>query len=418
MSFGEVQVFGASANGAGVDPLIELKEVYWRPSDSSDEVLVGQPVCYNSDLAADYKERTTNPVDDQAASNNSGTTYAEGAQTYDARIFVVERPSATNKYQFAGTVMALGDANGADGDKITIAVPNGAVVPVYTDASCTLDSTVLGISASDDDYQVCTNDGDPLGVAIAMETVDRSGTAGLCWARVIGTGLVGAWGGYLAPTRGLTTGYAYGINIDGTSVFTGAAASKSYIVQITGDRESGNAASGDSNDAYLKISGSNYAENDSNFILRGLNCSVSNRSGGTLGHLYGGNISISLKSGSNNISNAIALQVDAQDLTAGTKAVFGGLDIALNREGTAGTEEFGLRIRTRGTINSEIDAAIRIDKDATDHGFTNLFTIEADAVNYAACTGDVTVDANDKVIPIDLGGTTYYLIAVDSIPAG
>lgn len=417
MSFGEVQAFGASAGGTGVDPSIMLKKVYWRPSDSSDVAKVGQPVCYNSDLAADYKERTTNPVDAQAASNNSGTAYAEGAQTYDARIFVVERPSATNKYQFAGTVISLGDLAGADGDQLEIAVPNGAVVPVYADASCTLDETVLGISASDDDYQVCTNDGDPLGVAIAMETIDRSGTAGLCWARVVGTGLVGAWGGYLAPTRGLTTGYAYGVNIDGTSVFTGGAASKSYAVQITGDREAGNVASGDSNDAYLKISGSNYAENDSNFILRGINVAVSNRSGGTLGHVYGGNVGISLKSGSNDIGNAIALQVDAQDLTAGDKDVFGGLDIALNREGTAGTEEFGLRIRTRGTINSEIDAAIRIDKDATDHGFTNLFTIEADAVNYAACTGDVTVTSDDKVIPIDLGGTTYYLIAVDGIPS-
>jgi hypothetical protein len=30
----------------------------------------------------------------------------------------------------------------------------------------------------------------------------------------------------------------------------------------------------------------------------------------------------------------------------------------------------------------------------------------------------MTVDGNDKAIPIVLGGADFYLIAVDSIPAG
>ena len=220
----------------------------------------------------------------------------------------------------------------------------------------------------------------------------------------------------MAPVRASSTGYAYGINVDGDGFFTGGAASKSYLMQLAGDREAGNAATGDSNDALLKLSGSNYAANDANFILRGLNCAMSNRSGGVLGHMYGGNISISLKSGSGNISNAIALALDAQDLTAGTKAEFGGLDVAINREGTAATTEYGMQLRTRGTINTAINTAIRISKDATDHGFVNLFNIETDAVDFVACTGDVTVTNADKAIPIVLNGTTYYLIAVDGIP--
>ncbi len=403
------QIAMAGAVGPDAD-LIEVKEVFWRPSDSTDVVKIGQPVCYNSDLVGDYKERTVNPIVANAASNNSGTTYAEGAQTYNGRIFVVERPVSGNLHQFAGTVVSLGSLSGADGDKLEIALPNGAVVAVFTDADCTLDSTVLGPSTSSDNYSIVTGDGDPRAAAVAMETVNRAGINGLVWARVYT--LENALNKFMAPTRAVVSGYAYGVSIDGDLVLTGTAASKSYVMQIAGDRISGNVATGDSNDALLKIQGSNYAANDTNFIFRALNASISNRSGGTLGQLDN-NISVSLKQGST-VAYAVALSVDAQDLAASAKTEFGGLDVAINREGLAATLEYAIQIRTRGTINTAIAQAIYLRKDATDHGFDALFGLDAAAtVGGYVSTGNAPVLATgDVMIPIEIGGSTYYLVAL------
>jgi hypothetical protein len=173
------------AVGPDTDPLILIKDVYFRPATPSDVVKVGQPVCYNADIVGDYKERTVNPIVANAASNNASkaTTYAEGAQTYDGRIFIVERPSASNIDNFAGAVLALGDLAGADGDKIKIAIPNGAMISMLTDVACILGETHLSIVSGEDNFTANTGDYSRH-VSIAQETVDRSGTDGLVWGRL------------------------------------------------------------------------------------------------------------------------------------------------------------------------------------------------------------------------------------------
>jgi hypothetical protein len=388
---------------------MEIKEVFWRPSDSTDVVKIGQPVCYNSDLAADYKERTTNPITANAASNNSGTTYAEGAQTYNARLFVVERPASGNLHQFAGTVLELGSESGADGDKLKIAVPNGAIVAVWTDANCTLDSTLLGPSSGSDHYQAVTGDGDPLPAALAMETVDRSGTNGLVWARVFG--LENQFGKYLAPTRGVVSGYAYGLNIDGTNMLTGTAASKSYVVQISGDRETA-AATGDSNDALLKITGNNYGACDTNFIFRGLNASINNRSGGVLGRIDH-SLGTQGKSGGT-VGTILGLTITAENYGT-VDDLFGGLDIVLKNEAAVATKEFGIRVRNENnSIAGPVNAVIEISETGANTGFTNLFVIDAlGTIGAYASTGDAPALATgDIMIPVKIGATTYYLVAL------
>lgn len=163
----------------GSDPIAQKKRVVWRPTDSTDVLIVGQPVFYNSNATTDYKERSTTPI-------SGGTAYAEGSQNYNARLFVVERPYTdyagdVNLEAFAGIVADLGSRAGADGDFINIFIPNGAIVPVYTDIACTLDRTILAIRTGADNvsypgYDRC--------IGIAKETKDRSGTAGLVWAKV------------------------------------------------------------------------------------------------------------------------------------------------------------------------------------------------------------------------------------------
>jgi hypothetical protein len=179
---GNVSLMGVA--GPTSDPLIQVKEVFWRPSTSTTIAKIGQAVCYNSDLAADYKERATTPVDSQAASNNTGTPYAEGSQTYNARIFVVEEPAAGNLNAFAGVVLELGPNGGADGDKLKIAVPNGvSMIPVLTDQNCVQGATVLAVKAGSAAF-TAPSAGASRVVAVAEETVDRSAANGLVWARV------------------------------------------------------------------------------------------------------------------------------------------------------------------------------------------------------------------------------------------
>ena len=404
-----IQNMGVGAYDTGC----RTKRVFFRPATASDILKVGQAVCYNSDLAADHKERTSHPA---SGDLNSGgiTAYAEGVQSYTARLFIVEQPTeGANLVHFAGIVKALGPKLGADGDMIEIfQLTEGAIVPVWTDANCVINQTVLG--AADGAYTLSqdTGDGDPLGIGVAVETVDRSNTNGLVWMRMYGAPGIGGNSLFIAPSNS-RNGRAYGITVSGDNFFNGVAGAQEYLMQIEAYKDV--ASTGDNYHGMLFIKGNNEAANDSNCSFRGLNCSINNREDGTLG-LITNTISLSLKQLSGNITTGIALQVDAQDLTAGTKTTFGGLDVAINREGTAATEEFGIRIRTRGTINTAMDTVFRIDKDATDHGFVNLFKIEADAVDYVSCSGDITTTTSDKAIPIDIAGTTYYLVAVDGIP--
>jgi hypothetical protein len=372
----------------------------------------GMPVCYDFDATTNitgYSKSEGGEVDCQT----TPTTTDEGYQN-EAKYLVVEDPAAANLNWFAG-VVASGSWCGTTGtgDKwIEIYIPNGAIVPVRTNANCTVGVTPLGVGTGGQYVELVTGDSDPLPCALAEETVDRSSTAGLVLAKMFNTGqMISSEGAYFAPRRGSVTGYRYGINVDGTEMLTGTAASKSYVVNISGDRETA-AATGDSNDAMLKVSGSNYGANDTNFYFAGLNVAMNNRDGGTLGKLYN-NISISLKQGST-AAYGYALALDAQDLSENAKTEFGGLDIAINREGLAATTEFGMQLRTRGTINTAINTAIRVSKDATDHGFINLFNIEADAVDVEAATGDTAHDSSDIVIPIVYDGDTYYIVAQDS----
>ena len=152
------------------------------------------------------------------------------------------------------------------------------------------------------------------------------------------------------PVRG-DDAYEYGLKIDSDTFFTGGANTKSYMVGVFGDRPSGSAATGDSNDALIKLSGNNYAANDTNFIFRGLNAAINNRSGGTLGRIEH-SLGAQGKSGGT-VNNILGLTITAENY--GTVSdLFGGLDILLKNEGAVATTEFGLRIRNEN--NSIADA--------------------------------------------------------------
>ncbi len=385
--------------GKGNSQAVVAKRVYY---EGTSRIYEGMAVCYNYDTTSNL------------TGVDSGVT-AEGSQN-EGKYIRVEDPSTGTFKWFAGVVKA-GSYCGTTGPCwLDIYVPNGAVIPVRTNANCSNTGTVLGISNGSNILQLSTGDSDPFPCAIAEETVDRSGTTGLVLAKLYDPAIA-FLSTTFAPLRGASTGDAAGLRIYCDDLFTssGATGPRTYGVYITGDRDAAyELTTAGCDDAALRISVNNHAGNEEIYNFRGLNVVASNREGGIVGELDN-IISVSAKQGSTN-AQIIGLKVDAQSLSADTADVMVGLDVAMNREGGVSTEEAALRLRTRGTINTAINAAIRIDKDATDHGFINLLNIEADAVDYAACTGDVTVTADDKVIPIVLGGTTYYLIAVDGIP--
>ncbi|KKK76918.1 hypothetical protein LCGC14_2858820, partial [marine sediment metagenome] len=385
-----IQNMGVGAYDVGC----RTKRVFFRPTTATDIIKVGEAVCYNSDLVGDHKERTSVP---SHLGSGSFTTYAEGVQSYTARLFVVEQPTeGANLVHFAGIVKSLGEKAGGDGDFIEIfQLTEGAIVPVYTDANCVINQTVLGVADGAYTLSQDTGDGDPLGIGVAVETINRS-TPGLCWMRMYAAPGIGGNSMFIAPSN-FRNGRCYGVTISGDNFFGGAVGAQEYLVQIEGSKAV--AGTGDNYQGFLFIKGNNDAANDSNCSFRGLNCSINNREDGTMG-LITNTISLSLKQLSGNVTTAIALQIDAQDLTSGTKTTFGGLDVAINREGAAATEEFGIRIRTRGTINTAMNTVFRIDKDATDHGFVNLFNIETDAVDVISASGDLTFTTSDILIPI------------------
>jgi hypothetical protein len=197
----------------------------------------------------------------------------------------------------------------------------------------------------------------------------------------------------LNPLRN-TDAYAYGFRVSSNQFFRGLAAQKSYLVEISGDRLSGYAASGDSNDALLKLSGSNYAANDANFIFRGLNASINNRSGGTLGRIEH-SLGTQNKSGGT-VPNLLGLTITAENY--GTVAdLFGGLDILLKNEAAVATKEFGLRLRNdNNSIASMVHAAIEISDTGANTGWANLLDLDN-------ASGDMVVE-DGAASPDKMGG--------------
>jgi len=228
-----------------------------------------------------------------------------------------------------------------------------------------------------------------------------------------------------APVRDTGEAYGYGIKIDGGSFFRGGAAQKSYLLYISGDREAAYDPTGDSNDAYIRVSGNNYAQGDANFVLRGINIGINQRSGGTLGVLEAGSFGAQNKSGGT-APTIRGLTVTPENY--GTCATeFGGIDIGLKNEGAVATTQYGLRIRNldNSTANA-VTSAISVTDTGTNTGFNYILdcygaTISTAAIRFGKTltedivivTGDFTDGADSGFAPGSLGlDTTNGLLFV------
>jgi len=155
------------------DPRAERISVYY---EGTDTIYEGMPVCYNYNT-------TTNWLGVSDFETESSTT-AEGSQN-EGKFIRVEDVGNDGIMCFAGVV-----ANGSPGigsvgpGRIDIYVPNGAIVPVRSGISTTRAQTVFGIMSGSDAFETSIYGTRSANCAIAMETVDRSSTEGLCLAQL------------------------------------------------------------------------------------------------------------------------------------------------------------------------------------------------------------------------------------------
>ena len=376
---------------ATVDTIAEKKKVVFRPSSSTDSVRVGDLVCYNSDLAADWRELTSARASGDL--NGSGVTaYAEGSQTYNARFLIVEKPATANLHAFAGVVADLGPERGADGDTLSIFVPKvGAVVPVVSNLSCTVDSTVLTVAngayeATSAGYQI----------GIAAETVDRSSTDGLVWMRMTSNTNELINGAELSYAG---TAASVGSNRRGTFAHTsGYSAQELILTKFTGTIAA--TGGGSALITYLSIDGSITATTSytrtflSQLVLTGT-------INGSNAHLAAGHFQLG----------------GSPTFTACSKISALWADIGLGVTPTSG-DVVGLRISNNGSNQTEVTSGIEMYGG---YGINYLFTFDTCAGitgNFISNGGTggaetgITSGGDWKKVKIDIDGTDYYLLAM------
>ena len=207
----------------------------------------------------------------------------------------------------------------------------------------------------------------------------------------------------LVPIPNTAENYRYGMRFDSDVFFVGGAAKKHYMMQIGGDRESGNASTGDSNDALLKLSHSNYAANDANFIDRGINIGITNRSGGTMGRME--NSFGTQNKGGGTVPILISGTFICENYGTNATEAFA-IDAIIRDEVGAGATRAGIRVRNDDRSGvSALDAMILLDSHASSGGADML--IDGSAVELTE------YDSGTEVVIMSFqgaNGTTYLLV--------
>jgi hypothetical protein len=209
-----------------------------------------------------------------------------------------------------------------------------------------------------------------------------------------------------------STAYSYIWNWSDAGSSAGAlndtgAARKAYALNIALNRSTAYPKTGDSNDAIIKATYNNYAVNDANFIIRGINMTVFGRSPGVFGIANCASFTNDIRSGCT-IATSIALSAMSDDGGIVTGVNYAA-DFIVRRQGAdAPTEEGAVRIRTLAACN-QLPCAIRVNSEDTSIvGFARLIDVSANQYTLKQISGKVTL------FKINIGGTAYYVRASTS----
>ncbi len=380
----------------------------WYTGDST--IREGMPLCYDFDT-------TDNILGyDKAAGGLPGcqttpNTTAEGNQN-EGKYLRVEDPVAEDNQQWlAGYVAGTSEAGKAGPRWLDIFVPNGAIIPVRTDASCTVGVTILGLADGETLLQLAYGSDDPMCCAIAMETVDRSQASGIVLAKCFPTGqVISGLSAHFMPSN-IRNGRTYGFTVDGENFFKGIAGAQEYLVHLVAWKAT--ASTGDCYGGMLKIKGINEGVNANTYIWRGLNCAAHNE--GTVGWVENV-ISINNESGGT-ATRAVALAINAENY--GTTGEMGCCDMLLRDEGTS-TESYILRLRNddRSAVG-EVGSVFKIEAVTESDGFDVLFDFE-DLVDLGSLYIEDSNASPDKAGSIKIttpAGATAYINVYDGVRA-
>jgi len=208
--------------------------------------------------------------------------------------------------------------------------------------------------------------------------------------------------GKFEPIPDASESYHYGVYVELESFLLGGAANKYYGLHVTGDQET--ASTGDSNSAYIRVSASNYAANDANYILRGINASLTNRSGGTMGRLEN-MIGVQNKSGGVVPTLHGCTVISENYGTVATASM--AMDI-INRDENDTSRTYAGVIRLRNddrSSQSALDSAIDIDSASASGGFDTLIDASGAVLT--------EYDSGTQVVLMTFQGAdadTFYLI--------
>lgn len=372
-----------SMSSGAIDPINVTKRVFWRPVTSTTVLKVGQPVCYNSDAVVDHKERTADPTHLGLTLD----TYAEGAQDFTGRLFIVEEPLTANLHAFAGIVKSLGPKAGADGDLIEIFKPvEDAVVPVWCAQNCTLDRTIMGIrnGQADIDYP-----GRPIGVAI--ETKDRSSTDGMVWMKfksfdysVINAGGDATTNALIVNDEGTTSS----VLINSVNVRFDGSATYNRVLYMVGELNGGGAAL----NGMFKFR--TYVSSTMTSLVQVLCANLHVKDAGVL------------LSGSGEYNSAVYATVETETTT--TDADFSNVDVVAYQAAYYVDEATGAPDNAY-VLGVPSGHASGFDWDGL------LIAQDAAAIGAIAASGDITFSSADYLIPVKIGNTVYYFVTTDNV---
>jgi len=368
---------------ADVDPRAVRMTVYYEGSSTLYE---GSPVCYNWDTTINWSG-----VD--RADGTESTTTTEGSQN-EGRWIRVEDPATANLGHFAG-VVAKGSGNIATGAAgvIDIYIPNGAMVPVRTDANCTVGQTVLAIANG----QVLLQSGGR-NVAIAQETINRTSPNGLVLA-------------ILDDTL-----FAYQKNGSNNLLLTSTSAQKLNDIRCDFAHTSGYATN---TFVYTTLSGTIAATGGGASVLAYLSIdgSVTATTGYFRSVLAQMNLSGTLNGSNLHITGLMAQLSGTPTFTACSKVAGLMVDCSLGVAPTSG-DYVGIMISNNGLNQTEVNSAIEIYGN---YGINELFSFQSCAgitANFISNGGTggaaktITSGGDWKKIKIDIDGTDYYMLAM------
>ena len=356
------------------NPLAHRIRVYYEGSDTITE---GMALCYNQDT-------TTNWFGGSVALSTGvvtqTSTTAEGSQN-EGKYIRVEKPATANLGWFAGVVAKGGWVGQAGPRALDVYVPNGAIVPVRSYVSSTAASNALAIMNGQyylGNPTAGMGDGGARYVAVAMETVDRSSTAGLCLAK-------------LDPNMFLSQSYG------ATKLIFATGGTVQTIC---------NFINADSN------------QTSGEFVALFVRSNVDTAGSGDTGYaVYGeGNVN-AVAAGSYCVGNRFALNLWGGTQTA---SVIAGLcaeifESGANLTGSTTIAPLWLRTQIEATnppaANTHYMIYINVDGADKPDGLLKAESLNAIGA-LASITNAPALATGDVMIPVRLAGTTYYIPAM------